>query len=310
MTSQEFLIWEQFTRDTIDFKKIYVDISGDIVTGLLLSQIIYWNLPNSEGKTKLRVLIDNELWLAKGREDWWDECRISSKQFDRSISILESKKIVETKLKKFNGSPTKHIKLNLDILLEKIDKIIEGSSEGKMDFTQTVKTNGENKYNNIKNNSKGSNSIASQFSPKGKNGISSKGKMEFPKTVTSITQSTTQNTTENTTHTEKKLVCEKFNSLSEEIKNTLGEEIGEKKLKELIKNKGFDTIYEYLEKWDEYKHHARTTQVNWFIHCIENRRQVPTVINKPTHTPQYANFEQREYPEEYYEKFYANLKED
>lgn len=108
----EFLLWEQTTRDTIDLKKIYIDVAGDIVSGVLLSQIIFWNLPNQEGKTKLRVNHEGKLWLAKGREDWWQECRLSSKQFDRSIKILEDKDIVITALKKFNGSPTKHIYLN------------------------------------------------------------------------------------------------------------------------------------------------------------------------------------------------------
>jgi len=46
MEFNEFLSWELTTRDTIDFKKIYVDIAGDLIAGLLLSQIIYWHLPS------------------------------------------------------------------------------------------------------------------------------------------------------------------------------------------------------------------------------------------------------------------------
>lgn len=161
MTSFEFLQWEQTTRDTIDLKKIYIDVAGDLVTGVLLSQIIYWNLPNQEGKSKLRVKSDNELWLAKGREQWWDECRISAKQFDRSIKILEKKGIVTTKLKKFDGNPTKHIKLNLNVLIENLQRIMNGNS----------------------------------ILPKGKKPTSLKGKNDIDLKVKSLTENTTKNTT-------------------------------------------------------------------------------------------------------------------
>ena len=173
--SNDFLAWEQSSRDTIDFKTIYVDVAGDIVTGLLLSQIIYWNLPDKQGQTKLRVEIDNELWLAKGREDWYDECRISKKQFDRSIKILQNKNIVETKLKKFNGHPMKHIKLNVDILVQELSRIKQGV---KSDLP------------------KGEKGIP--ILPFGENGYSPKGKMDIPQRVKSLTENTTKTTTENT----------------------------------------------------------------------------------------------------------------
>jgi DnaD/phage-associated family protein len=172
----EFLLWEQTTRDTIDLKKIYIDVAGDIVSGVLLSQIIFWNLPNQEGKTKLRVNHEGKLWLAKGREDWWQECRLSSKQFDRSIKILEDKDIVITALKKFNGSPTKHIYLNLEVLVKRIEEVLLSETEGKMDITQKVKSN----------------------LTKGKNENSSKGKKDIPQKGKSLTETTTKITTETT----------------------------------------------------------------------------------------------------------------
>jgi hypothetical protein len=127
---QEFLAWEQMSRDTIDVKKVYIDIAEDLVAGILLSQIIYWYLPDQEGKTKLRVEKDGQLWLVKGREDWWEECRISPKQFDRAIAILQKKGLVEKKIFKFNGNPTTHIRLNFDVLIQYLSV-----------FTQRVKTN-------------------------------------------------------------------------------------------------------------------------------------------------------------------------
>jgi hypothetical protein len=108
---QDFLAWEKASRDTIDVKRCYIDLAGDLVTGVLLSQIVYWFLPGKADK--LRVKREDKYWLAKGRKNWWDECRISPKQFDRSIKILQNKGLVETRLFKFAGIPTLHVWLNL-----------------------------------------------------------------------------------------------------------------------------------------------------------------------------------------------------
>jgi len=117
-TIEAFYKWEEASRDTVDFKKIYVDIAGDLIAGLLLSQIIYWHLPSNEGKSKLRIEKEGKTWLAKNRTDWWDEVRITPKQFDRAAGLLKEKGIIETKLFKFNGAPAVHIYLNEKKFLE------------------------------------------------------------------------------------------------------------------------------------------------------------------------------------------------
>src|SRR5690349_7182646 len=102
-TWEEFLRWEAESRDTIDVKKIYADVAGDLVAGIMLSQIIYWHLPDKKGQTKLRVIRDGEQWLAKGRSEWWEECRISERQADQAIRYLKEKQLVKVELHKFNG---------------------------------------------------------------------------------------------------------------------------------------------------------------------------------------------------------------
>jgi hypothetical protein len=113
-----FLLWEAKSRDTIDFKKIYVDIAGDLIAGLLLSQIIYWYLPGEKGETKLRVLKQGYYWIAKERNDWWDEIRITPKQFDRASNILTRKGIIVKDHFRFNGLRTVHIRLEYDCFME------------------------------------------------------------------------------------------------------------------------------------------------------------------------------------------------
>ena len=88
----------------------YIDISDDLIAGTLLSQIMFWFSETKDKKRKIRIYKDGNYWLAKGREEWVDEIRISKKQYDNAIKKLKEKKFVETKLFKFNGVPTTHIR--------------------------------------------------------------------------------------------------------------------------------------------------------------------------------------------------------
>lgn len=158
MNTSEFLRWEAMSRDVIDVKRIYIDIAGDLVAGILLSQIIYWHLPGKNTDTKLRINKEGKMWLAKGREDWWDECRITARQFDRAINILINKGLIEKKIFKFKGTPQVHIHLHVDVLLDEIKKLTKEAetpdnagfyTKGEMDFTQSVKSilrKGENPF--------------------------------------------------------------------------------------------------------------------------------------------------------------------
>lgn len=214
MTKEEFIQYEKMSRDTIDVKRIYIDVAGDVVTGVLLSQIVFYYLPDNEGKTKLRVIHDNKLWIAKTREDWWEECRISPKQFDRSIKILEDKKIVTTKIMKFNGNPTKHIYLNLDVLINEIEKLnsAKNSEYAKPNLPKGEKPNQEpilsegeiGSLPNSKNGTdqesvksflpKGEKPDKKPFLTKGENGFLPNGKNEIDQKAKTITEITTETT--------------------------------------------------------------------------------------------------------------------
>ncbi|MBO8161365.1 MAG: hypothetical protein H0Z24_06975 [Thermosipho sp. (in: Bacteria)] len=146
----EFLIWEKLSRDTIDVKRIYIDIADDLVAGILLSQIVFWYLPKKNGDKKVQVEKEGRMWIAKGRDDWYEECRISPKQFDRASKILKEKGLIEKKLFKFNNIPTIHISLNFDVLIEKIKKEYE-KQEIILEIEETKKENAVTKEKEEKN---------------------------------------------------------------------------------------------------------------------------------------------------------------
>ncbi len=118
----EFLAWESMSRDTIDVKRVYCDIAGDLVSGVLLSQIVYWHLPAKNGDSRLSVDRADHLWLAKSYPDWWEECRVTEKQARRAIRVLTDRGIIQVGKWQFNGAPTTHIRLNWPVFLKALEE--------------------------------------------------------------------------------------------------------------------------------------------------------------------------------------------
>lgn len=125
----QFITWEKSTKDTIDVKKTYIDISGDFMAGVLLSQIIYWYLPNKEGKSKLRVKKNGHYWIAKKREDWYEEIRFTEANYKTAIKKLEKANLVVKERFKFDGTPTTHIRLNIMEFLTRLNEIMIKNQE-------------------------------------------------------------------------------------------------------------------------------------------------------------------------------------
>jgi hypothetical protein len=83
-------------------KRVYVRAAGDLVSGVLLSQIIYLFLPDEEGRqrggyfvratNKWRPFVTREgrRWISLERDEWGAECCISPKQFDRACDVLSA----------------------------------------------------------------------------------------------------------------------------------------------------------------------------------------------------------------------------
>jgi hypothetical protein len=178
----QFLLWERSSRDTLEVKRLYIDMAGDLVAGVVLSQIVYWHLPSRDGRPRLQVQREGQLWLAKGRDEWWEECRISPKQADRALEILEGRSLIEVRLFKFGKAPRKHIRILHDKFLRAwSDEVAKSACDqgptekSGSDFDQRSK---------------------SWISTKGKNRLSPKVKNDFPQRVKSLdTETTTETTT-------------------------------------------------------------------------------------------------------------------
>lgn len=181
----DFLRWEAATRDTIDFKKAYVDMAGgDLVAGLLLSQIVYWHLPSKAGDSRLRVWRDSYQWIAKGRADWWDEVRITPKQFDRACQVLVDLGLVVKDNFRFGGLKMLHLRLDHARFME-LWRAVLAAPVANPYKTEAEPATGED--------GEGGKSVF----PKGENRTSQKVKTDIPERGTPLTETTAKTTTDN-----------------------------------------------------------------------------------------------------------------
>lgn len=181
MDRQTFLAWELASQDSLDVKMSYIDLAGDLVAGILLSQIIYWHLPskNTAG-SRMRVKHDGHEWIAKQRADWHDEIRITAKQFDRAAAILEERGLIKTRVYRFAGEPTKHVRLVWEVFLPKLDSLVQESLRHSDADARNKPQSGKTEYpRGIKRNT-----------PEAQNGI--------PQRDIPLTDSTSDSTSENT----------------------------------------------------------------------------------------------------------------
>lgn len=177
LSFNDFVVWEQSTRDIIDFKKTYCDVAdGDVLAGLVLSEIIYWHLPSSkDGQSKMRIVRDDKEWIACRRYEWWDRTRLTPRQMDRVLSKLTKLGLIEKEVFKFYGDPTVHVRLVKDRFMKCWHNILNNP------LVNPFLPNGENEITAEGNGSQ----------PDGENDLTKNGK--------SLTETPTSSTSSNTT---------------------------------------------------------------------------------------------------------------
>lgn len=180
-----FLQWERASRDIIDFKKIYCDVCGDTLGGLMLSEIVYWHLPTQRGETKLRVEHGGFEWIAVRRYEWWDRIRLSPREADRALRALVDTHLVIKEVFKFYGEPTTHVRLNQSVFLPAIEKLI--ATPPTNPYLPSVKTKSPNGEN-------GNHQTVKTESPNGENGITDSGSPVTETPSSSTTPTTTEST--------------------------------------------------------------------------------------------------------------------
>lgn len=109
----------------------YMALAGDLATGLLLNQIVWWLRPRVDGTFKTQIVKFGHRWVAKTAEDWCKECGIGPWQYRQAIAQLKAKGIIHSAIMIHEKLTLLHIRLDLERLLALVNAHpIEGVGTG------------------------------------------------------------------------------------------------------------------------------------------------------------------------------------
>lgn len=89
-------------NNIIPIPAIYIKITEDYPSAALLNQMIYWSDRTSR----------KDGYFYKSYNEWFEELHLTEYQVRRATNKLKSFGFVETALKKANGAPTLHYKVD------------------------------------------------------------------------------------------------------------------------------------------------------------------------------------------------------
>ena len=104
-------------------RREHVDIAGDYATAGLLAQIIYWHKLSEDGCLRMSVCKDGTYWIAKTKEAWMVETRLTENEIRRALPRLQSLGLIECRVWKFANIRQLHVRLVHERYFELISQI-------------------------------------------------------------------------------------------------------------------------------------------------------------------------------------------
>lgn len=101
--------------------RLLIDITLDIKSALLLSQLIYWSDRTTDGNG----------WIYKSHKDWQTELGLNRYFLDKARDRLIQLGLIEVKIKKANGSPTMHFRVKADALGKTLNSLLQATEPDK-----------------------------------------------------------------------------------------------------------------------------------------------------------------------------------
>lgn len=113
-------------------QRLYVDFMGGLERGLFLSQLLYWSGRAGE-----------DGWFYKTFDEWQEEICLTEYTVRKSIEQCKKFGFLKTKVKKANGNPTVHYKIDDSIFIEVLSIFIIESvktQEGILEDTDSMES--------------------------------------------------------------------------------------------------------------------------------------------------------------------------
>lgn len=100
---------------TITTPKLYYQLTGSFSLAVILNQIVFWSNKSS----------CNDGYFYKKYEEWFEELHIPERTLRRRFDTLESNGWIHTKVKMVVGKNVKHIKPDMDKIIESISNMLD-----------------------------------------------------------------------------------------------------------------------------------------------------------------------------------------
>ena len=133
--------WDEVQANRV----VCIVMARDFTAGYVLSRLIYWHSDDKEGRPRLRVQKEGFFWVARTYEEWFNECYLTHDEIVRVYCILEDMGLIETRVFKFNGDPTIHIRIIEDAFMAAWNEAVDNpppmnSDEWKAERKSAAKT--------------------------------------------------------------------------------------------------------------------------------------------------------------------------
>lgn len=102
------------SSDLIVCKKIFIDITKNLVSGIMLAAILLYYTENREFEAEK----DDYFWIVRTPDQWYDECRLDVDELNMATAILMRQELIMNKVFKHEGIYRRHIRLNMGKFLE------------------------------------------------------------------------------------------------------------------------------------------------------------------------------------------------
>uniref|UniRef100_A0A6M3JQI8 Uncharacterized protein n=1 Tax=viral metagenome TaxID=1070528 RepID=A0A6M3JQI8_9ZZZZ len=119
--------------------RIFINFMGSLEGGLFLSQLLFWS-----DRTKNKYG-----WFWKTYKDWTSETCLTEYQVRKAAKFCEEMLFLKTKVKKANGNPTLHYKINMEAFINRFLKFLSFdplifSGTSNRDYTYRMNETDEN----------------------------------------------------------------------------------------------------------------------------------------------------------------------
>lgn len=98
--------------------RLYVKLAGGHVEALVLKQLVFWS-----NKTKR-----TDGYFYKKSEELEQETELSRRQIDRIVTKLVKEELIQTELKRANGAPTRHFKINQELIVSRLHQMVQSNA--------------------------------------------------------------------------------------------------------------------------------------------------------------------------------------